>query len=167
MSRRDREEALQTLCNRGMCLHASKEEKLDRLIIPDVTKEQRNEVFTCLPITTDSWWALRQQGEVHQTENGKDYQVRQKSGHIHTVVIIYQHDRDDEDDLVAACAWLRLIHGVQETIYIVPHQRGNGDNIYSLINRGVGQYQNRILSLDTYTPISPMWVKRAETNAPA
>lgn len=159
MPGRYKDEAYQTLCNKGWCFHAAKDIPMSRMLIPDVTKEQRNEVFLTLPITTDAWEIMRKHVYTCMTENNVEYQARRHTSRGSAIVIIFQDRDDDEDDMVAACAWLRLIHEVRDTIYIVPHQRSTNENIYSLVNRGMGEFQNRVVSLDTYEPFPPAWAK--------
>jgi len=101
-------------------------DKLMPLIIPDRDRPQRDDLIWAMPVTREKfakWQGLAEQ-QNHITpgiHGGVRYVTRVEDGHTETLLVLPMAEHTDED-VLQACAYLRLVEGYNCRFYILRQQ---------------------------------------------
>lgn len=125
-------------------------EKRMSLMIPDGTRPQREDFVWCLPVPTDEWEVIHALSHKFGGEapNEVRYVNRIGARRQQIVIVLWDEQRHSEEQILEACAWLRLIKDVRRPLYVVPHARTQA-GITSLIQRSMGENPMLIQSTDS------------------
>lgn len=90
------------------------------LLIPDRNKENREDFVWCIPVERvkwQKWYALAEKMKCN-TPMKVRYMNRMEGREVRTVVVMPNGFQSD-DDAETACAWLRMVKGLNCRIYVV------------------------------------------------
>lgn len=120
------------------------------LMIPDGNRPQREDFVWCLPIPTDDWLKIHALADKFKgvAPNGIRYVRRIGARQVAIILVLWHEGTTSEDQILEACAYLRLIKDMRQPIYIVPHSRDQA-SITSLIQRSMGENPMLIQSTDS------------------
>lgn len=94
------------------------------LLLPDRAREQREDFVWCLPVERqkwNKWYALSKQFNTCTPDGVRYFTRMEGSGadqKVRTVVMMPNESQSD-DDVMAACAWLRLVEQMTCRMYII------------------------------------------------
>ena len=91
------------------------------LLIPDPDRPQREDFVWCVPVERikfNKWYELAVKFK-GLTDVGKlRYVNRYDKGRVRTIIVLPNSEQSDEDAMTA-CAWLRMVKGVDCKLYVV------------------------------------------------
>lgn len=124
-----------------------------RLLVPDAERTQRPDMVWCLPVSEGQFDKLCKLAEKFKCFSPSGVPYLHRIGQRREKIILVMHAMltHTEDEILEACAWIRLIKDKQQPIYIVPC----GDELEltqaQIINRAMGASPGQIQSLDSLT----------------
>ena len=93
------------------------------LLIPDRDRENREDFIWCVPIERQKWNKWYKLSEQFKTATPKEYggvryMNRMEGKNVKTILVMPNAQQSD-DDVVTACAYLRMIKGMTCRMYVV------------------------------------------------